>query len=79
MGYQAKITSKGQITLPAAMRRALNLNEGDRIAFSQDENGRFYIEARTNTLADLRGIATTQKIRASDIDRWIADARGRRG
>ena len=29
----AKITSKGQITLPIAIRRALNLKDGDKIAF----------------------------------------------
>ena len=29
----AKITSKGQITLPIAIRRALKLNDGDKVAF----------------------------------------------
>lgn len=30
---QSTITSKGQTTLPAPIRRALNLKEGDRIAY----------------------------------------------
>ena len=29
----AKITSKGQITLPISIRRALKLNDGDKVAF----------------------------------------------
>ncbi len=29
----AKITSKGQITLPVRIRRALGLREGDKVAF----------------------------------------------
>ena len=29
----AKITSKGQITLPISIRRTLNLKDGDKVAF----------------------------------------------
>lgn len=29
----AKITSKGQITLPISIRRALSLKDGDKVAF----------------------------------------------
>ena len=29
----AKITTKGQITLPISIRRALKLNDGDKVAF----------------------------------------------
>jgi AbrB family looped-hinge helix DNA binding protein len=38
----AKITSKGQITLPINIRRSLNLKDGDKVAFLEDE-GRFLI------------------------------------
>ena len=31
----AKITSKGQITLPISIRRALKLKDGDKVAFGQ--------------------------------------------
>ena len=34
MQKQARITSKGQITVPADIRRALNLKEGDKLIFS---------------------------------------------
>jgi len=35
----AKITSKGQITLPIEIRRKLNLKEGGKVAFIESESG----------------------------------------
>ena len=37
MQTRAKITSKGQITVPRAVRRALGVKEGDNLVF--EENG----------------------------------------
>ena len=37
----ATLTSKGQITIPADVRRALNVQTGDRVEFVQIEPGRF--------------------------------------
>ena len=45
----AKITSKGQITLPLQIRKNLNLNEGDRVAFIE-KDGRYEL-ANSNALA----------------------------
>jgi AbrB family looped-hinge helix DNA binding protein len=39
----AKVTSKGQITIPITLRNKLNLNEGDKVVFLE-ENGRVYLE-----------------------------------
>jgi antitoxin PrlF len=36
---QAKITSKGQITVPREVRRALGVRAGDRLLFESDEKG----------------------------------------
>ena len=33
----AKITSKGQITLPIRIRRSLKLNDGDKVAFIEKD------------------------------------------
>jgi len=33
----AKITGKGQITLPVNIRRALNLKDGDKVAFIETD------------------------------------------
>lgn len=78
MGYNAKVTSKGQITLPADMRKAMNLQPGDRVTFSLDTDGRYYVEPKTGTLADLRGIVKAGKVKPAMLDEWIEEARGRR-
>lgn len=39
----ARITTKGQITIPIEIRRKLNLKEGDKIIFFE-QNGRIYFE-----------------------------------
>ena len=38
----AKITSKGQITLPISIRKILNLKDGDKVAFIE-KNGQYLI------------------------------------
>jgi len=78
MGYNAKVTSKGQITLPAEMRKALHLSTGDKVTFAKDKDGRFYVEAKTDSLAALRGIVTAGKVKSGQIEAWISQARGRR-
>jgi len=45
----AKITAKGQITLPIAIRRMLKLNDGDKVAFIEKEGQ--YILVNPTTLA----------------------------
>ena len=37
--FTAKITSKGQITIPRAMRDRLGLHKGDTLMFVEDETG----------------------------------------
>jgi AbrB family looped-hinge helix DNA binding protein len=39
----AKISSKGQITIPVSVRNKLNLKTGDKVVIFE-ENGRFYFE-----------------------------------
>jgi len=39
----AKITLKGQITIPAAIRRKLGVKDGDKVIFIE-ENGRIFME-----------------------------------
>ena len=43
----AKISSKGQITIPVSVRNRLHLNTGDKVLIL-DEIGRFYIEIEAN-------------------------------
>ena len=39
----AKVTSRGQITLPLAIHRKLDVKEGDKVVF-YEENGRIVVE-----------------------------------
>jgi len=52
--YRARITSKGQITIPAAVREQLGLRTGDEIAF-EPKTQRFSAAPRPK-LSDLYGI-----------------------
>lgn len=40
MEIAARISSKGQITLPRAVREALSLHEGDQVVFRVEVTGR---------------------------------------
>lgn len=66
------ITSKGQITLPAEARRALNLRAGQKVAVSV-EDGRLVIEAPRG-IADVRA-----RIRAEAEERGTWGAIPRAG
>jgi antitoxin PrlF len=53
MEISAKLSSKGQVTVPRAVREALSLKEGDRLVFRVE--GRRAILARTPDLLALAG------------------------
>ena len=53
MEISARMSSKGQITVPSAVRKALALHEGDRVVFRVD--GARAILARTPDLLALAG------------------------
>ena len=52
----ATLTSKGQITIPADVRRSLNVDAGDRLEFVQVEPGRFEVIASTRSVRELKGM-----------------------
>ena len=51
----ATLTTKGQITIPIDVRRALNVEAGDRVEFVQIEPGRFEVIATTRSVCELKG------------------------
>lgn len=51
----AKVTSKGQITIPIEVRKALGIKPGTRIDFHKNENGQFVLYAKTKSIMDLAG------------------------
>ena len=52
----ATVTSKGQITIPAQVRVALNVVAGDRVEFVEVEPGRYEFIAATRSVTDLKGM-----------------------
>ena len=52
----AAVTSKGQLTLPKAIRQQLNLGLGSRLDFSVNEQGWLLARPVTNTALGLAGI-----------------------
>ena len=48
----AKITSKGQITIPVAIRKALGVKDGDKVLFVQDGDKVVLLNASLNALIE---------------------------
>ena len=48
----AKITSKGQITIPAAIRKLLGVKDGDKVLFVQEGNRVVMMNASVDALLE---------------------------
>jgi AbrB family looped-hinge helix DNA binding protein len=79
MQKQATITSKGQITVPREVRRALGVRTGDKLLFESDGKGIRVRPVRSRSaFSKYRGIgnpgiATGRK----SINQWLRGIRGR--
>jgi AbrB family looped-hinge helix DNA binding protein len=49
------MTSKGQITIPIAVRKALGLKPGVRIDFYEREDGEFVFRPKSHSIMELEG------------------------
>ena len=54
MGAAAKVTSKGQITLPASVRSEFDIKPGDTVFFFKDLDNRPTFKVRRMTRGNLR-------------------------
>ncbi len=72
----ATLTSKGQITLPAELRRVLSLESGDRIEFFRQADGVYGLRPLTGSVRDLKGIVPkpAKRVSIAQMDRAIAIA-----
>jgi antitoxin PrlF len=52
----ATLSSKGQITIPAAVREALGVDAGDRVEFVEIAPGRYEFIAATRPVTALKGM-----------------------
>lgn len=70
----ATVTSKGQITIPKAIRDTLRIDAGDRIAFRVREDGVVELQPETVDLMSLRGAVRTavQGVTLDDMTQAIA-------
>jgi antitoxin PrlF len=50
------VTSKGQITIPVEVRKALNIKPGTKIVFYETSPGHFAFIAKTRSIQELKGI-----------------------
>lgn len=76
----AKVTSKGQITIPVEVRRSLGVKAGDKVRFER-KNGGFRVvrDIHENVFEKWRGIGTGFAIQGTGlkaVSRFIREMRG---
>ena len=71
----ATLTSKGQITIPADVRRELNVGTGDRVEFVQIEAGRYEVVAATRSVRELKGLfgKAQRTVSIDEMNRTVAE------
>jgi antitoxin PrlF len=53
---EATLTSKGQITIPADIRKSMAINPKDRLTFTPMPDGTVVMRAKTKSIKDLKGM-----------------------
>lgn len=78
MQKQAKITSKGQVTVPREVRRVLGVRTGDKLLFESDGQGVRVRPVRTrSTFSKYRGIGNPGvPTGRKSITKWLRGMRG---
>ena len=73
---EAKMTSKGQLTVPKDVRQKLGLKPGDRIRFLIEADGRVRLMPAKRDISELVGILPKPKrtLRLEEMDEAIEQA-----
>jgi antitoxin PrlF len=58
---KAVVTSKGQITIPIAIRTAFKIVPGSKLDFQVDEEGSLQVSLLNQEVSQLKGIVKTRK------------------
>ena len=53
---EATLTSKGQVTIPADVRKAMRLETGERVVFTVLDDGTTIMRAKTRSIHELKGM-----------------------
>ena len=79
MKKEAKITSKGQVTIPREVRRRLGVRAGDKLIFEEDDTGvRVSAVRKESPFAKYRGIGNPGIGRGrKGIQKWMNELRGK--
>lgn len=80
----AKVTSKGQVTIPIAIRKMLGIREGDKILFVEEGEKVVLMNASTNALLKTQkafeGVAEDLGIKnEQDVVELVKEIRAERG
>ena len=64
----ATVTSKGQITLPKAVRERLRIDTGDRVDFLVNEQGDVVLRPFGSDVKELRGLLQSRRKRPVSVE-----------
>lgn len=62
----ARVTSKGQITLPSKLRKELGLGTGSTVDFERLPDGKVQIVPKSRSMGDIRGMVKTDRVLDSE-------------
>jgi antitoxin PrlF len=79
--FQAKLTSKARVTLPAEIRKSLGVGPGDGIEFFLHRTGEVYVLPRNRPAAAIlgKGAAYARPVSREQSDRLVGKAIAARG
>jgi len=67
---EAAVTSKGQITIPAEIRKQMNLNPQDKVVFTLLPNGTTVMRAKNRSVMSMAGAiksSTKKRVTIKDM------------
>lgn len=73
----ATLTSKGQLTLPKAIRHLLRLGAGDRVDFVVKDDGTVVLQPATVDVREIKGLLHRKGIKPLSIEEMNAIIRRR--
>jgi AbrB family looped-hinge helix DNA binding protein len=65
---EARLSSKGQVTVPRDIRERLKLKLGDRLRFRITDNGQVVVEAAKHHVGELYGLLQRKGARAVSVE-----------
>jgi AbrB family looped-hinge helix DNA binding protein len=72
--YRSTISSKGQVTVPAAIRQLLHLDPSDSLVWKVRENGEIVVTQDEFDWRSVRGSIRYEGVLSEDLDQEIEEA-----